>query len=38
MFLVKESLHDMLDLFELHDKFEQALKKASIKGIKMSRD
>jgi hypothetical protein len=38
MFLVKESLHDMLDLFELHDKFEQALKKASVKGIKMSRD
>jgi hypothetical protein len=38
MFLVKESLHDMLDLFELHDKFEQALKKASVKGIKMTRD
>jgi hypothetical protein len=30
MFLVKESLHDMLDLFELHDKFEQALKKACV--------
>ena len=38
MFLVKESLHDMLDLFELHDKFEKAFKKASVKGIKMSRD
>jgi hypothetical protein len=38
MFLVKESLHDMLDLFELHDKIEKAFKKASLKGIKMSRD
>jgi hypothetical protein len=38
MFLVKESLHDMLDLFELHDKFEKAFKKASVNGIKMSRD
>ena len=38
MFLVKESLHDMLDLFELHDKFEKAFKKASVKGIKMTRD
>jgi hypothetical protein len=38
MFLVKESLHDMLDLFDLHDKFEKAFKKASVKGIKMSRD
>lgn len=38
MFLVKECLHDMLDLFELHDKIEKAFKKASLKGIKMSRD
>lgn len=38
MFLIKESLHDMLDLFELQDKIEKAFKKASLKGIKMTRN